>query len=448
MQMVAAVHAFIYYMTMREEEECVGSELQEQAKMFWKENAATYNNFIRFHPEIKTLWIDNLDAEYRKVCNAVPGKRRSGWIKDILRSFDFKDSSTESGLLILPEAVADFCLFSIIDNNEVCENSLLWMQDQYHNVSDFIGYIQTDNKENLKHEIHNYVSFMMEGSSEKNKEIEDRINARSNRIFEQLVVNLSSLYKAKKIKEVREQEAEYLKKLDTINNKKGSWKAEILKTIADKFGKDIDLWGEGEKIYCSVKLFYFPTYTDSVENGLNESHKENVVANLIDNYIKLLLAEGHLDKKAHSDFKGDQDYIRYLHKKQFSWLIGSEFLLMNQDYRMSEKFREATKDYRWIKSNGGQYAMAVRKESLRFYLKGLTVSIRQAVPQDESVKTQGAFSEYEPIQDVPLKFKEEELMQYIGQEKKVIEITAKIAVDVYGDKPIGIYFVNEFSAEL
>jgi len=448
LRIVAAVHTFIYYMTTREEKDRVGAELQEQAKLFWKENAATYNSFIRFHTEINTLWVENLDSEYRTVC--IEGEMRkkrsekSGWIEDLLKSFDFKMRSTESGLLILTEAVTDFCLFSILYNNITAENPLQWMQDEYHNVKNFIGYIQTGNKENLKHEIHKYVNFMMEGASGKNNNNNDRIIAQSKRIFEQLVVNLSSLYKEKKIKEVREQQAEYLKNLDSINNKKDRWKAEILKVIADKFGKDIDFYGEGEKHYHSVNLFNFLTYTDSVEEALNESHKETVVTHLIDSYIQLLIEKGCLVKKVHGDFKDDQDYIQYLHEKQFSWLVGSEFLLMNQDYRMSDKYREATRDYRRIENTGCNYAMAVRKESLRFYLKDITISICSSVAQDESVKKRDDIFVYEPIQDVPLHFKEEELKEYIWQEKKVIEITAKVDVDIYGDRPIGIYFANEF----
>lgn len=452
MRIVAAVHAFIYYMTTREEKDCVGAELQEQAKIFWKENAATYNSFIRFNPIIKKLWIENLDSEYRTDC--VEGEllekhsEKSGWIKNVLKSFDFKMRSSESGLIILPEAVTDFCLFSILYNTVTCENPLQWMQDKNYNVKDFICYIQTGNKENLKHEIIKYVNFIMEGSSEKNKEINVRIAAQSNHIFEQLVVNLSSLFKEKKIKEVRKQQSEYLKNLDAINNKKERWKTEILKAISDKFDKDIDFLGDGEKHYHSVKLFKFSTYTDSVEEALNESHKENVIANLIDSYIQLLIAKGHLDKKVHKEFKDDQDYIQYLHENLFSWMVGSEFLLMNQDYRLSEKFKEATKDYRWIKNTGCNYAMAVRKESLRFYLKDITISIRSSVIQDESIIKKDNYSVYEPIQDVPVFFKEEELKEYIGQEKKVIEITAKIAVDVYGNIPIGIYFANEYSPAL
>ena len=143
------------------------------------------------------------------------------------------------------------------------------------------------------------------------------------------------------------------------------------------------------------------------------------------------------------DFKDDQDYMCYLQNKRFNWLIGSEYLLMNKDFRMSEKFREVTKDYIWIKNIGCSYAMAIRRESVMFYFKDLDVRIRQAGIKDVDVGNDSEVLAYEPVQGVKLQYRDSlELEEFVGQEKKVIEATAKVAFSVYGERPIGIYFTS------
>lgn len=168
-----------------------------------------------------------------------------------------------------------------------------------------------------------------------------------------------------------------------------------------------------------------------------------VVASLIDDFICLLIKQGYLDRKKFDDFKDDQDYMCYLQNKLLNWLIGSEYLLMNKDFRMSEKFREVTKDYIWIKNIGCSYAMAIRRESVMFYFKDLDVRIRQAGIKDVDVGNDSEVLAYEPVQGVKLQYRDSlELEEFVGQEKKVIEVIARIAVDVYGERPIGIYFTS------
>ena len=213
--------------------------------------------------------------------------------------------------------------------------------------------------------------------------------------------------------------------------------------MQETFGENLCFNDDGKRKYYDIKLPKFEVYTNEVRSAFNENNMASVVACLIDDYIWLLKKQGCLVGQVRTDFKDDQDYIHYLQSNQLTWLVGSEFLLMNQDYQTSEKFREATKDYKWVKSIGCRYAMAVRKESVRFYIKEIVVTIRTAGIKDIDVENDNADFAYEPIKDVKLTYKDRrELEEFIGQEKKVIEVTAKIAVAVYGEQPVGIYFAN------
>ena len=442
-RIVAAVHPFIYYMTSREEADCVGLELLAQAKTFWDTNAETYDSFIHNNDEITKLWIENLNTEYRTVFIGGKEQRKrdenSEWIYSLLQSFDFKMDSDKGGILTLPEAISDFCLFSILYKSYSAQ--LNWIEDDYHRVEDFIRYVQTDHENEVKKAIRGYVKFRMGKTLCPGKVKDEKIDAKTNEIFKQLVVGIKDLYRDKKVKEAREWQSDYLKKLDVIKGGMGNWEKELIKAVKETFGENICFFDDGNSKHYVITFSRFEAYTNDVESEFNENNITRFVECLIDAYIKLLIEQNCLAWANRNDFKDDQDYIYFLNNNQLNWLVGSDYLLMNKDYRMSEKFREATKDYKWIKNTGCSYAMAIRKESVRFYIKDITVNIRSAGIKDvDEVNGREGF-EYEPVQGVKLQYKDnKELEEFIGQEKKVIEVTARIAVGVYGERPIGFYY--------
>ena len=463
-RIVAAVHPYLYYMTTREETDCIGGGLQEQAKKFWDANAEIYTNFIRNNGDITQLWIENLNTEYRLIYAGQNEQRKrdekSSWIYMLLNSFDFKIYSDKGGIFILPEAIRDFCLFSILD--ESFRVRFDWLKDDYHKVEDFTSYVQSAHVVEVKQTIDDYVRFRMGATlkrdrEEKDKDINDvasdvvksgkeeneKIAAKAQEIYKRLVIGIKGLFREKKANEAREWQADYLKNWVAIEDGKDHWKKELIKTLQETFGENLCFNDDGKRKYYDIKLPKFEVYTNEVRSAFNENNMASVVACLIDDYIWLLKKQGCLVGQVRTDFKDDQDYIHYLQSNQLTWLVGSEFLLMNQDYQTSEKFREATKDYKWVKSIGCRYAMAVRKESVRFYIKEIVVTIRTAGIKDIDVENDNADFAYEPIKDVKLTYKDRrELEEFIGQEKKVIEVTAKIAVAVYDEQPVGIYFAN------
>lgn len=443
-RIVAAVHPYIYYMTSREEADSVGLELLAQAKTFWNNNAEIYDCFIKNNDEILKLWIDNLNTEYRTVCIRGKEQRKrdenSEWIYSLLQGFDFKMNSDKGGILTLPEAITDFCLFSILYKS--FSTQLNWIEDDYHRVEDFTRYVQADHENEVKQSIRGYVKFRMGKTLCPGKEVKDEIiDGKTNEIFKLLVVGIKNLYRDKKVKEAREWQSDYLKNLEVIEGGMDNWEKELIKTVKETFGENMCFFDDGNRKYYDITCPKFEAYTNEVESAFNENNITRVVACLIDAYIRLLIKQECLVWKNRNGFKDDQDYIYFLNNNQLNWLVGSDYLLMNNDYRMSEKFREATKDYKWIKDTGCSYAMAIRKESVRFYIKDIAVNIRSAGTKDLDEENDLEGFEYEPVQGVKLQYKDnKELEEFIGQEKKVIEVTVRIAVGVYGERPIGFYF--------
>ena len=127
-------------------------------------------------------------------------------------------------------------------------------------------------------------------------------------------------------------------------------------------------------------------------------------------------------------------------------MIGSEYLLKNKDYMMTEKFQKATEDFKWIKSIGCRLGMGVKKESVRFYIRNLKIDIDDSDAGNERVKGANATGKYfyEPVHNIPIEFNEKDsLEEFIRHSRKVVEVTAEIAVNVAGDGTIGFYFDGE-----
>ena len=277
-RVVAAVHAFLYYMLYWEDSEYVGKELKEGAEKFWPAVAGTYKRFIdRYESDIETLLIDDLNSEWH--FRTVDGKddrvpdSKSQWIYYLLRRFDFRmRNRRHGGVLVLSEAVEGYCLFTIVYMKRYGfrGSPFGWMTDENHSVEHFTKYINKDDNKSVRKRIHEFAEFMTTDTSDGPVSRTDVASgARSvtkntlfRNIYEGITVGISALYKEQKVKEAREKEAEYLKNKDKIDSKATCWQESILKTIVGAFGEDIDTFGSGGSDNVSYRSVHLLQYTD------------------------------------------------------------------------------------------------------------------------------------------------------------------------------------------
>ena len=332
---------------------------------------------------------------------------------------------------------------------------LNWLGDKYHSIENYIPYISDDGRnqtngydENpLEFRVREYMHFInadIIARESGNTDDVKRIISKSSRIFETIQNEIKTKYKQERIKSAREKEAEFLKKHDEVQSKKNVWEKEIVQRIKEIFGSNIEFIPQNDIDYFEVELFSFSTYTDKIDDRVDSTDMERIITRLIDSYIHILIQRRVIDlKDKKSDFSDDRLYIDYLKSESLNILMGSELLLKNSDYRNTEMFEEATRDHIWIKSLGGYYGAAIKNGSVVFYLKDLNVVLREATLDDirYDVEDEGGYLEYAPISGVKLDFEEKELKEFIKQERKIIEVTAKIGVKLYTSIS-GIYFVN------
>ena len=457
MKIIMSVCSYLYYMSCREDAEKNTKALISEAKRFITDEDVM-SSFRRFlaQNECADILIDNIRSEWTYDDEA---KRvydvKSREINTILRRFDLRMGRRDFHIVILPNVIDDFCLFTLFYLYIHGMVDLNWIGDKYHSIENFIPYISDDGRnqingydENpLEFKVKEYMHFINADiivRESGNTDDVKKIDSKASRIYETIQNEIKTRYKEERIKSAREKESEFLKKHDEVQSKKNEWKKEIVQRIKDSFGSNIEFIPQNDIDYFEVELFSFSTYTDMIDDRVDGTDLGRITTRLIDSYIHMLVQRKAIElKDKKSDFSDDRLYINYLNSESLNVLVGSELLLKNSDYRNTEMFEEATRDYTWIKSLGGYYGAAIKNGSVVFCLRDLDVVLREATLDDIKYDSEdeGGYYEYAPISGVKLDFEEKELKEFIKQERKIIEVTAKIGVKLYTSN-VGIYFVN------
>ena len=456
---ILAIHAYLYYMAYRENEEVVGAELVKMVKSFLADSEVmqTYREFLTEHDIVNEILIDNLRSKWHleKNLNGEDDKgngrrvpdEKSRMINILLRGGDLRLGGRGMQILIMSDVIDDFCLFTLLFLDYHSLSDLDWIGDDNHNIDDFIPYITTGN--DIEARVKSFVEFMNidilkdeKKGSDRRKKYEHQAEA----LCEKLQETIKAKYKEKRIKEAREKEAEYLKKHDLIEKNRIGWMKDIYQDIHKRFGNMFCPYIPSNNVnvqFSKFELFNYTTYTNMINDKFDHTDLERIAARIADIFVMLMKNKGCvIVKDRQKDFVDDHDYTNFLTREKLEVMVGSNLLLKNRDYRMTEYFEETTKNYTWINTYGGFYAAAIKKGSVVLYIRNLEAIIRDITLDDEYIDTTKDEYNYEPIMNVSLPFEREELSEYLKNERKRVEVVAEIGIQVY-DSDAGIYFESE-----
>ena len=148
-------------------------------------------------------------------------------------------------------------------------------------------------------------------------------------------------------------------------------------------------------------------------------------------------------KRRFDDFSEDKEFMDYLSINNLHLLLGSQFILKNRDYRISDEYKKFLEDYETIYTTVVNEGIALKKDSLKVCLHGVNVSIHSpSITESEAEydKETGKYN-YSIINGLPIDFEKEELREFLYNNRKVINITAKISIQV-NEKPCGTIFIG------
>ena len=485
-RVITISRAFLYYMAYRESENFVDKALRKSARGFIADTRGEYLDFIDHH-DVSDILIDELSTDFAldEDGNRIPVYREYH-IKELLKAFDYRMRNNGFGVLILESVVRDFCLFSILYNNNKCigkvgfplnsygVDGLDWMIDKRHRIEDFISYVQESssnfvyssnytNLETLLKGIKQYIDFI----DPYQRESENTSTA----MYETLVNGIKSRYKSTIVQEAFNSDLEY--RQSQANNIKiqypkiPEWEEKLRQGIAEKFKKDgsnnsfietiqynnSTSHSTDRRIYkgiCYLKdtvLYSLCNYTKLIDSSVDTTAVDRVCGELMDRYISMMISAGMLEKISKTtDLYDDHEYIKIISERKYDMMLGSEYLVRNKDYALSENFNEVTKGFAKITGHSTLYGAVLNSCGVVFYLSKLHVRVRDADIGDLYSVTElndGTY-EYEQIGGVKLQFTEDELRTYLNRERKVIEVMADVGIKKVGDEDIiGIYIENE-----
>ena len=206
--------------------------------------------------------------------------------------------------------------------------------------------------------------------------------------------------------------------------------------LREKFKEIIfDSDEQGEVI--EIPLLSLFDYTDSIKENCADRFCPDMYGQFSLGLEWILKRQNVLDKVDRiKDFADDRDYMNYLQSNNLELLIGSKYVLVNRDYRLTHEFEKLTEDWKVIYTMFMENGLALKKDSIKVCIHSIEVTIRPQSISDEkqNYNEETKLYTYSIYSGMPIDFEEHELEAFLHDNRKIMEISAKVSVKVTKEK--------------
>ena len=417
-----SVHCYIYYLAIRENDDCVSDDIRQSALNLWhdKEVRNAFRNFLHIlseNPEWLELGVLNQ-------------------MHDVVNRFDMFPKYRSSKCMIIEPVTSDFYLFIVLFmSHEYFLPDLLERNIDDRRVFRYVSDGMGGKTIELFSELYRTIS--VENKSEEliGKEVGLMYND-----FEKMA---KKKQKERYIRLAKEEQENYELK---INEEKicKTIKENIIKNICEKFAPI--LVKEDEKNESiKVDLLRLIEYTKSI--GTNDSingQYSHINGSFLFGIEKILRQRKVVDyKRRFKDFSDDMDFVKYLEEHHLYLLLGSQYILKNKDYMVSAKYKKLLENYETIYTISSD-GIALKQNSIEVCLHDVDVTIHPSNIQEEMVEydEEDGKYKYAIVDGLPIDFDKTELSEFLYNSRKIIDITAHISVQI-NEKLCGTIFTRE-----
>lgn len=416
------VHCYIYYLSERESDDCVPEDIRQSAKNIWEDESVkgAFLEFLNMLSEnADWLDLDILNQMYR--------------IVDRFELFP-KYESVKS--MIIETVVSDYYMFLVsYMSHEFYMPGLL-----ERNVDDMraFRYVE-DGSENRTKKLFGKL-FRMTFIGNKS---EERINTEVDLMYDNLEKMVKKKQKERYIRLAKEAQENY----ETQINEEEICKKirnDATKSIKEKFAP-ILIENDEKNGIIKVPLLNLIAYTNSIGAKNNTDRRYSDMAGMFLFGIARFLYQRRVVeyKNRFDDFSDDKEFMEYLEANNLHILLGSQYILKNKDYKISADYKRFLEDYETIYTTLVQDGIALKKNSVQVCLHDISVSIHS--PNIKEVNAEydekSRKYNYSIMSGLPIDFEEDELREFLYNNRKVINITAKISIQV-NEKPCGTIFAG------
>lgn len=400
-----AVNCYLYYIGYRENENCVELLQKKLAQDLLQKIIVKNSTYFRY------LHIENVKERYLQL---------------FLQGVELMPKKESGKLMILPDVVRDFYVFSLL---LVCCYKTFNLRDILNQNEDLYTY-----RKFLSDEIENKEAFSVFLSlfcTDKTIQIDD--------LYSVLINTLQSIFKIKKIQESKQ----YLEKYKNHFSEKEYGEAfkkqiqefitRIFMPVSAKDGKSLKL--QKKQLLSSRYL------TNFVEQDIDHMSLDILLFNLLMQIIKELRIHNYLVLLRNFNKKDTQKYLDFLTEHSLDFVIGSHDVIAPQDYKEYELFERFKRDFKHIYTLGlFRNILALNSKVISLYIDNYQISF--SVPKIDEMK-----DEYEKDKDGTFRkkgeverFTEEELLEIIENTYRNITVIADISICLNADK-VGYFII-------
>lgn len=346
-----------------------------------------------------------------------------------MRKYDAGMSRYGARETILEATVRDFCVFS-----RLYVDRYPWTKENFNlRVSDLCHYFVGDERtERTKKDIHGFIEFMKLSDDDKKEEAE-----LTEELFDNLHNYVVEKYKEQDMQKAHEDQRDYLSK--DIEALKDGLAQRLKGLLYERLSPLMCESQEKDEIFKEVCVAYLTMDTKRISDECLKSSEERIIGQIYSAFIDSMTEQGILDvvdrKNAYRD---DEQYMNDLSEKGYDVFTGSEFLYRNKDWRLSEQFREKTKDATLLPIRGTKYACVAKKGFAYFRLTALNVNIEPVGLERLSMPEADEYP-YEPIAGLKINYTKEELKDYLNNRYKCVTVSVRLAMQFHG-KQTGMIF--------
>lgn len=410
------VHCYVYYLAEREGDDCVSEAIRKSAKSLLYDGAVkgSFENFLNMLAENEE-WLD-VD---------IPKQ-----MYEILNRYELFPQFGSAKNMIMENVVSDFYLFLILFmSNEYYMPELLEriIDDMYT-----FRYVSFGNEKDTKALFFSLFRFIFSGNK-----TDEQIDIEVGLMYDSLEKTVKKKQKERYIALAKTEQKTYE---TSIDEKEVCEKIEhdALKKIKDKFS-NILVDNDEKNGIIRVDLFTLDDYTKSLSKKSLDGYYSHMDGMFLLGIEKFLYRRNNLEiKNRFNDFSSDKEFMKYLVSNKLKILLGSQFILKNRNYKVTGEYNEFLNDFDTIYTSVIREAMALKKDAIKVCLHGVNVSIHSPNIKEsraEYDKKTGK-CKYSILSGLPIDFDSDELSEFLYNNRKIINVTAKISIQV-NEKIVG-----------
>lgn len=411
--MILKFHSYVYYLSEFEIIDYIGQELKNRAKAFL-EDAQIVKIFNSFLLSVSERDINIFDYGHSDL-DIFNDKLISKLSKE-LRPFESFPPNGTAKFLIMEQAVQQFILFTVvfISNHYHALKLLKTIITEEHATSLYIKYIKDYNQTK---EFKRFLKII--GVAD--YRIEDQASA----AYTSLVNCIKEQYKYHSIHEAEEAE----KVLDIeLEENKDQLAGKIKEYFEEEF-KGI-LGNSRGKIY-KASLLTVSTFSDEKIDTLMNGNYDLLFNQFVYLLARKLYQEGKLKVISKKEFCTDDELLDYIKSHKDSAIIGSEFILMPNDYRRWDEFKEAILVEEHYTTGGRGLVLFISKDALKISITKIRIGAHIPTIYETSAifnKETDTYS-YEISSDMAVDFTKEEFLKYLSHRKRIVNIVVHFSID-------------------